>query len=160
MTHSGFEKHNHDTCIADAIAVAERHCADNRLQFTKARRRVFEILLQGHKAMGAYDILALLSAEGQAAQPPVAYRALDFLVQNGFAHKIEKLNAYVACTHPGDEHTPAFLICRACANVSETDTHPLSGNLGIAAKNAGFEIEHAVVEAEGLCPSCQTPGVE
>ncbi len=104
--------------------------------------------------MGAYDILGLLSDEGFASQPPVVYRALDFLVDNGFVHKIEKLNAYVACTHPQDEHAPVFLICRKCDTVAETAVS-LRTSLGSAAKEMGFKIESTTVEALGLCPSCQ-----
>ena len=86
--------------------------------------------------------------------PPVAYRALDFLVENGFAHKIEKLNAFIACANSDATHSPAFMICRDCDSVAETQSMPARGALGDAAKAAGFVIEKTVVEAEGLCPSC------
>ena len=108
-----------------------------------------------HRALGAYDLLAVLADEGLGSQPPVAYRALDFLVKAGFAHKIEALNAYIACAHLGDDHDPAFLICRSCKSVAETDTAPAQGRLGDAARDAGFVIEHTVVEAQGLCPACR-----
>lgn len=148
----GFSTHDHAHCVSDALAQADAVCKEKGLQFTKSRRRVLEILLSEHKAMGAYDILAKLSDEGLAAQPPVAYRALDFLVSNGFAHKIEKLSAYIACALPGSDHQPVFLICRTCETVAEdAQAAPLGG----AAKAAGFQIETAVVEAEGLCPDCQ-----
>ena len=91
---------------------------------------------------------------GLGSQPPVAYRALDFLVENGFVHKIEKLNAFIACANPGATHSPAFMICRECVAVAETLSSPSRGALGSAAKAAGFVIERTVVEAEGLCPSC------
>jgi Fur family zinc uptake transcriptional regulator len=42
--------------------------------------KTLEILLQDHRALGAYDILDRLRAAGFGSQPPVAYRALDFLV--------------------------------------------------------------------------------
>jgi len=155
----GFGKHNHARCIKDALAVAEDRCAAQKLQFTKIRRRVLEILLAGHKTMGAYEILDELAADGHKAQPPVAYRALEFLVTNGFAHKVEKRNAYIACSFPQNAHTPAFLICRACDEVVETclnmgDTPP-RGLLGGAALALGFQVETAVLEASGLCPGCQ-----
>ena len=105
--------------------------------------------------MGAYDVLDRLSAEGQGAHPPVAYRALDFLVANGFAHKIERLNAFVACHHPGEGHRPAFLICRTCEAVAEAHVAPDDGALGASAQAMGFHIERAVIEAEGLCPACR-----
>lgn len=119
------------------------------------RRRVLEILLARHRAMGAYEILDTLREEGLGSQPPVAYRALDFLVSHGFAHKIERLNAFIACTHPGQDHTPAFLICRNCDAVAEAHAEPSRGMLGRAASDTGFAIEQAVVEALGLCPNCR-----
>jgi len=151
----GFEQHDHQSCKRSALAAAEAHCARHRLNFTPQRRRVLEILLEGHRAMGAYEILDTLREEGLGAQPPVAYRALDFLVSNGFAHKIERLNAFIACTHPDAAHTPAFLICRSCNAVAETHAEPARGMLGAAADDAGFEIEQAVVEAVGRCPRCR-----
>ncbi len=154
MNAIGFETHDHQSCINDGLDSVAVYCADQKLHFTPVRRRVLEILLQEHRAMGAYDILDKLRADGQRAQPPVAYRALDFLVSHGFAHKIERLNAFVACSHPGLEHTPAFLICRSCDAVAEAHAEPANGMLGRAARDTGFRIEQAVVEALGLCPKC------
>lgn len=150
----GFSKHDHAACMAEQVAVAEDRCAERRLQFTPVRRRVLEILLEDHKALGAYQILDRLKGEGWGAQPPVAYRALDFLVTHGFAHKVERLNAYVACLHPGETHFPAFMICRVCDSVAETVSAPSKGLLGAAARAAGFRIEQTVVEAIGVCPAC------
>jgi Fur family zinc uptake transcriptional regulator len=145
----GFSLHDHAHCVSGALAQAEAVCKNKGLQFTKSRRRVLEILLSEHKAMGAYDILGKLSEEGVAAQPPVAYRALDFLVSHGFAHKVEKLSAYIACSLPGADHDPAFLICRTCETVAEQPQ--VASMVG----STGFQVESSVVEAEGLCPDCQ-----
>ena len=136
------------------MAQAKVLCADQGLRLTPVRERTLAILLAEHRALGAYDVLARLSAEGLGSQPPVAYRALDFLVKAGLAHKIEALNAYTACVHLGATHTPAFLICRKCEAVAEADTAPAKGRLGDAARAAGFVIERTVVEATGLCPDC------
>lgn len=152
----GFQPHDHSACVDGALSKAQAHCAALGLRMTPVRRRTLEILLAEHRALGAYDILGVLSEEGLGAQPPVAYRALDFLVKAGFAHKVEALNAYIACAHLGADHTPAFLICRACKSVAEADTAPAQGRLDDAARAAGFVIERTVVEAEGLCPDCQT----
>ncbi|MCB1340809.1 MAG: transcriptional repressor [Pseudooceanicola sp.] len=154
MTAIGFDRHDHTACIAEAMQTAEDMCARDKLQFTPVRRRVLELLLQDHRALGAYDILERLAAEGMGAQPPVAYRALDFLVKHGLAHRIERLNAYAACTYLDHDHVPAFLICRACKTVAEAETGLEQGRLGRAAEAAQFIIERIVVEAEGLCPAC------
>ena len=102
-------------------------------------------------------MLDRLAAEGLGSKPPMAYRALSFLTEHGFAHRIERLNAFVACTHPGAAHDPAFMICRACGTVAEAEAAMTSGPLSRSAAAAGFMIEQTVIEAEGLCPGCQ-PG--
>lgn len=157
MSAIGFCAHDHSACVADMMAHAKAHCAAEGLKFTPVRQRTLEILLREHRALGAYDLLEELAREGLGSQPPVAYRALDFLVKAGLAHKIEALNAYIACAHFGADHTPAFLICRGCNAVAEADTAIASGRLGETARAAGFRIEHTVVEAQGLCPACQEP---
>ena len=150
----GFQKHNHDNCVETGLATAEARCKEDGLRLTPVRRKVLDLLLQEHRALGAYAILDRLRDEGFGSQPPVAYRALDFLVENGFVHKIERLNAFVACSHPGATHSPAFMICRSCDAVAEAHSAPAKGALGAAARAVGFEIERTVVEAEGLCPDC------
>lgn len=150
----GFARHDHKTCVRDAMVVAEERCAAESIRFTPVRRKVLEILLQEHRALGAYALLDRLREEGFGSQPPVAYRALDFLVAHGFAHKIERLNAFIACAHPGAAHSPAFMICRLCDTVAEAQSGPARGALGAAARATGFQIERTVLEAEGLCPAC------
>ena len=155
----GFAHHDHTTCVVDGLSAAEARCFNEGLRFTPVRRKVLEILLQEHRALGAYVILDRLRDEGFGSQPPVAYRALDFLVTNGLAHKIERLNAFIACAHPHEPHAPAFMICRLCEAVAEAQSSPARGALGAAARATGFRIERTVVEAEGVCPSCaeETP---
>jgi Fur family zinc uptake transcriptional regulator len=150
----GFAHHDHGVCVSDTLAAAEARCAAEGLRFTPVRRKVLEILLQEHRALGAYTILDRLREDGFGSQPPVAYRALDFLVANGLAHKIERLNAFIACVHPSHSHTPAFMICRLCDAVAEAQSSPARGALGDAARATGFRIERTVVEAEGVCPAC------
>lgn len=156
----GFAHHDHDACVADGLAAAEARCEKKSLRFTPVRRKVLEILLQEHRALGAYTILDSLREEGFGSQPPVAYRALDFLVAHGLAHKIERLNAFIACAHPGENHAPAFMICRLCESVAEAQSAPARGALGAAARATGFRIERTVVEAEGVCPSCAKKSAE
>ena len=150
-----FHSHDHQGCVARTVEAAEAVCASKGLRLTPVRRRVLEILLEDHRAFGAYDVLARLAEEGQGAHPPVAYRALDFLVAHGLAHKIERLAAFIACPHPGEGHRPAFLICSTCDAVAEAHVPPDDGALGDAAREMGFAIRRTVIEAEGLCPACQ-----
>jgi Fur family zinc uptake transcriptional regulator len=150
-----FAQHDHAHCAHDALARAEALIAARGLRLTPVRRRTLEILLEAHRAMGAYDMLTRLAAEGFGNQPPVAYRALDFLEEQGLAHRIRRLNAFTACMHPGEAHAPAFLICRACDTVAEAPAAPVLAALTKAARHSGFVIERSNIEALGLCHSCQ-----
>jgi len=150
-----FARHDHGHCRDEALARAEALAEGRGLRLTPVRRRVLEILLEAHRAMGAYDVLNRLAAEGFGNQPPVAYRALEFLEEQGFAHRIRRLNAFTACMHPGEEHAPAFLICRLCDTVAEAPAAPVMSALTKAAAQSGFAVERANIEAMGLCPACK-----
>ncbi|MCA3508615.1 MAG: transcriptional repressor [Rhodobacter sp.] len=151
-----FALHDHTHCAGDVMARAEALSRDKGLRLTPVRRRTLEILLEAHRALGAYDVLDRLSAEGFGNQPPVAYRALEFLVEQGLAHRIRRLNAFTACMHPGEAHAPAFLICRLCDAVAEAPAAPVRAALDKAAGDLGFVIERSNIEALGLCPACRT----
>nr|WP_242626505.1 Fur family transcriptional regulator [Paracoccus sediminis] len=133
---------------------AEGRLARQGGRMTPVRRRTLEILLESHRAMGAYEVLDRLAAEGFGRQPPVAYRALDFLVEHGLAHRLQRLNAFAACLHPGQDHAPAFLICRACDTLAELPAPPVHAALSDLAAETGFAVERATIEAVGLCPAC------
>jgi Fur family transcriptional regulator, zinc uptake regulator len=150
-----FARHDHGPCSAEALLRAEAVVAAKGVRLTPVRRRTLEILLEGHRAMGAYDVLERLAADGFGNQPPVAYRALEFLIDQGLAHRIQRLNAFAACMHTGEPHAPAFLICRACNHVAEAAAAPVAAVLAASAAETGFTIERSTIEALGLCPACQ-----
>ncbi|WP_420393893.1 transcriptional repressor [Acuticoccus sp.] len=110
--------------------------------------------MEAERPLGAYDVLHRLTALGFAAQPPVAYRALDFLIEQGFVHKLRDTKTFLACRHPLESHGAAFLICRGCGQVDEICVEPKKGAFGRAAREAGFIIENTVLEAEGVCAQC------
>lgn len=153
--HPTFQHHDHSHCAGDNLARAEALMAERGARLTPVRKRVLEILLEAHKALGAYDVLQRLAAEGYGNQPPVAYRALDFLVEQGLAHRIQRLNAFIACMHAGEAHAPAFLICDRCATVAEAPVAPIRAALEAAAAEMGFAVERVSLEATGLCPACR-----
>ena len=101
----------------------------------------------------AYDLLANLDGEG-AAKPPTVYRALDFLQDMGLVHKIQSLNAYVACGHTKHEHSAVFLICDDCGSAEELHAVQTSDALAKESLAAGFKAKSAVIEAHGICRNC------
>ena len=134
----GFARHDHATCVLDGLSAAEARCTGEGLRFTPVRRKVLEILLQEHRALGAYAILDRLRDEGFGSQPPVAYRALDFLrgewprPQDRAAERLHRLRP------SRRTHAPAFMICRVCESVAEAQSAPARGALGAAARATGF----------------------
>ncbi|MCB2125279.1 MAG: transcriptional repressor [Rhodobacteraceae bacterium] len=151
---TAFADHDHALCAGGVLARAEAVSAAAGARLTPVRRRTLEILLHSHRALGAYEVLERLAEEGFGNQPPVAYRALDFLVEQGLAHRIRRLNAFAACMHPGETHSPVFFICRACDAVAEAPAETVRDALAEVAQGIGFTVERMNVEALGLCPAC------
>jgi Fur family zinc uptake transcriptional regulator len=139
---------------AEQIAEAERRCVAAGENLTPLRRRVLELLLDQPGPAKAYDLLPLLDSEKQA-KPPTIYRALDFLVRQGLAHRIESLNAFVACDVGACERSTIFLICEKCGGAEEFDAGHALVDLKDAAKKDGFAIRRTMIEASGLCSACQ-----
>lgn len=151
---TAFHSHDHTACRDEGLAQAEAIAKARGLRLTPVRRRTLEILLERHRALGAYEVLERLAEGGFGSQPPVAYRALEFLVENGLAHRIQRLNAYTACTHPGDDHSPVFLICSSCKSVAEAPAENVLAAMSDAAQDMGFTVAQSSIEAVGICPAC------
>ena len=150
-----FQDHDHSGCCESILDTADRLAQEKSLRLTPVRRRVLEILTEAHQAMGAYDVLDRLREDGFGSQPPVAYRALDFLVEHGLVHRIRRLNAFVACTDAGhDEHAPVFLICNECETVAELSGTATAKALRQNAAAIGFQVSRMNIEATGICPAC------
>ena len=135
-------------------------CAERGARLTDLRREVLGLILQQDAPTGAYDLLDQLRATRQGAAPPTIYRALDFLLEHGLIHRLERLSAFVGCVAPEDTghdhaaHAAQFLICRQCGRVVEIDDPDLAHALADAARKAGFSVSKATIEAEGLCGAC------
>lgn len=122
-------------------------------RLTAPRRRVLELLLESGQPIKAYDLMAAFQPGAAPAKPPTVYRALEFLERQGLIHRIQSLNAYVACARE-TEHAAAFLICDCCGATAEVDP-PASAMMRDAAGHAGFSLTAVTIEAHGLCADCR-----
>jgi len=102
----------------------------------------------------AYEILEQLQKTEASAKPATIYRALDFLCTNGFAHRIETDNTYVACDGKEHHHVAQFLICLECKQAIEFHSHNVTTEITKKAKQEGFTITEEVLEAKGFCKNC------
>ena len=119
--------HDHRHCLDEILAEAERICGGRKARLTERRRRVLEIVAESHAAIGAYDIIDRLAADGGRPAPITVYRALDFLMEHGLVHRLASLNAYVSCPQAGAEHGAQFLICHHCGAIGELADHDVVG---------------------------------
>ena len=142
---------------------AEAICNRRGSKLTELRRHVLGLVLDSPKPTGAYDLLEKLRQNHRGAAPPTIYRGLDFLLEQGLIHKVERIAAFVGCVHALDHdenephHHPAqFLICKHCKTVTELNEKEIGSALVQAAQRAGFHLGSSTVEAEGTCAACVT----
>ncbi|WDR00975.1 Fur family transcriptional regulator [Devosia sp. J2-20] len=133
--------------------MAHSHAAPGDL--TRNQGLVLGTLTGSSGPLSAYDILDKLRADGLRA-PLQVYRALDKLVERGLAHRLESLNAFVACA---DEHCHrkgliAFAICSDCGRVNEFADAVIEERLGNWAGDQGFKVERTTMEIRGKCAQC------
>ncbi len=130
-------------------------------ELTPHCQKVLELLTRSAKPMPAYDILESLRKFGIKA-PPTVYRALDTLMEKGLVHRIESINAFVAChgehhDDAGHQHSHAntgFAVCRECGTTVEIHDHRLCDVIAELGKKLHFHVEREMLELMGLCESC------
>lgn len=140
------------------LRAAEESCLRNGTRLTTQRRMVLEALAAAGQPLGAYDLIeAMRQKTGRGPAPIAIYRALDFLKEQGFIHRLETLNAFIACPHHHGEGDPVvFLICEECRSVEEATAEPLAGAIHAVAATQGFLARRQVMELAGTCRACQS----
>jgi Fur family zinc uptake transcriptional regulator len=124
-------------------------------------RSVLKVLDRSPRPISAYDILE----RSRALKAPVqVYRALGKLQDRGLVHRIEALNAFVACSahseqcdardHRHTGHRPGFVICRNCGAVREFSDRRMADTAADAA-GPDFTVELVSMEIYGRCADCR-----
>jgi len=133
----------------------ERACEQRGLRLTPLRANALRLIAAAGRPIKAYDLLDQMKATHDAAAPPTVYRALDFLLEHGFIHKLSSINAYVGCHHPGSEqHAVPFLICDRCQSATELEDADIVDSLDASARALGFVPQAQTLEVHGLCADC------
>ena len=148
--------HDHARCSSDALAHAEVLCSERSERLTPIRRKVLEALLSTHRPLGAYELIDRLAERGTRPAPITIYRALDFLREQGLAHRIESRNAFIACVANHASGDPVvFLICEQCGAVGEAASAAVADTIKSASRAAGFTPKTPVIEISGVCAHCR-----
>ena len=105
--------------------------------------------------MSAYKVLNELRAFNPKIAPPTVYRALNALAKSGQVHRLESMNAYVACRCEKHQHPPVFSVCDECGQVEESLAPEVVSALSNVTGISGFTPTHQVIELHGCCVSCR-----
>jgi Fur family zinc uptake transcriptional regulator len=127
---------------------------EKHVTLTPIRRQVLELLFQHPQGLKAYDLLGKIKLQRDNATPPTVYRALDFLMGQGFVHKIGRSNMFVACRHASHPLPSLFLACPQCHAVAELQNADLMQTLIATLDKAGYRLNSPEVELSAVCPAC------
>ena len=139
MSHSPFD--------ADSVAEQIRRCG---ARATPARIRVLQLL---RETPGALNHNQIEQALGESALDRVTlYRVLDWLVENGLAHKSADANRVFRFSVAAEsEHAKhVHFCCDSCGKVFCLDQAPPSP----PAMPDGFSLSRADFDLRGCCASC------
>ncbi|MBF9232718.1 Fur family transcriptional regulator [Microvirga alba] len=136
-----------------ALAQSEAICRAHGVRLTPIRRKVLETLYATRRPLGAYDLAEALAPDGRRLAPVTIYRALEFLIEQGLAHRLASQNAYIATFHD-DHETTAFLICEECGDVNEINPDALSSTLAGLVQAEAFRPHARFLEITGKCSQC------
>ncbi|MEO0387543.1 MAG: Fur family transcriptional regulator [Pseudomonadota bacterium] len=115
---------------------------------------VLKVLRGQDRPMTAYQILQALQTEEPRIAPPTVYRALAALTDQGRAHRLESLKAFVPCRCEHTDSLPVLTICETCGTVAEHDGGDLLPTLEALIEPSRFQPARHIVEVHGLCPDC------
>ncbi|WP_413113867.1 zinc uptake transcriptional repressor Zur [Thaumasiovibrio sp. DFM-14] len=135
---------------------AKQLCDKRGVRLTPQRFKTLELIIKYGRSISAYELLDLLKQTEPQAKPPTIYRALDFLLEQGFIHKVESTNSYIACcVLEHADHCSLLLVCDQCGFVEECHNDELTTLLRRKAQHHQFSVRHNVVESHGICRQCK-----
>lgn len=137
------------------VEAVARVSLERGLRLTPLRREVLELVAETGRPVKAYDLLDQLRQRHGNAAPPTVYRALDFLLEHGFIHKLESINAFVSCHHPAEAHQVPFLICDVCSGAQEVCDERVAEMIEAQARAMGFRPQAQTLEVHGVCKRCR-----
>lgn len=116
-------------------------------------KMIVEALRAAGRPVSAYEIIDRLREQASLA-PQTVYRSLDRLIAAGSAHRLESLNAFVACSHTTHEGAAVFAICDDCGAVTELESPKAIEALAAWAKRERFIVRAMTLELRGRCAAC------
>ncbi len=117
---------------------------------------VLKVLNACNRPMTAYQILEKLQMGEPNIAPPTVYRTLSALTDQGRAHRLESIKAFVPCRCKHIESVPVLAICEDCGSVEEHDGSELLPKLTALTAQSAFRTARHIVEIHGQCGRCSS----
>ncbi len=133
---------------------AASRCHRQGARLTPIRRSVLALLRRRSGGLKAYDLLELIRHDHPSASPPTVYRALDFLIEQGLAHRIGRINHFVACNQHCHDDASLFLVCPSCGAVTELHDDGALAALATSLATAGHTLAGPEIEISATCRGC------
>jgi len=126
-------------------------------KLSKNQQIVLDALKVSNLPLSAYQILDVEDVRNNGLKAPLTiYRALNKLIELGLVHRIESLNAFIACDKEHHTDPPAFMICEECKHTIEVGMHSIEKAVQNQAEEQGFKVCSVHVEVSGRCRACTT----
>lgn len=148
--HPDAHVHDRKAFLREVAAV----CNERGLRLTPLRERVLHLVASAERPVKAYDLMQQVRDDKGVVAPPTVYRALDFLLEHGFIHKLESINAFIGCHQPRIRHSAPFLICDSCGRAVEMENEQATRVLEEQALILGFQPSAQTLEVHGRCARC------
>lgn len=116
-------------------------------------RLIAAALKAAGRPVSAYELIDFVREDVSLA-PQTVYRSLERLIEQGAAHRLESLNAFVACAHKAHKGAAVFAICERCSTVTEFNEARAVEALATWAKREKFSVTQMTLELRGLCAAC------
>jgi len=115
---------------------------------------VLRILRRRGGPLSAYNVLREMRETNPKMAPPIIYRALAALNARGRVHRLESMNAFMACQC--DRHLEASIlsICDGCGQVEERIAPDVLESISGVVGKTGFTPQRHVIEVHGVCAAC------
>ncbi|MGY0399953.1 MAG: Fur family transcriptional regulator [Ostreibacterium sp.] len=133
----------------------QHYCQQHDVKLTPLRQQVLSILTSNRQPLTAYALLDILKESNPKSQVMSVYRVLNFLQQKGLVHRIENLNAFMACNHLAERHSSQWLICQQCGKAEECILSAFRQGIEQLESETGFHVTIPTIELLGFCKHCK-----
>ncbi|NEN76611.1 transcriptional repressor [Pelistega sp. NLN82] len=144
--------------IEQSLAEANSLCMARGKRLTPIREQVLTLMLKNGRGLKAYELLEQMQAIHPSSKPATIYRALEFLEEEGFIHRLDAINGWTACQHiheDAHQHHDLLAVCTECGTVQEISAPEINQQLKNLLQAVGFSQNAPQTEIRATCPNCQ-----